>query len=198
MNSKKLTSAMSIALTALFVAFGPVLYYAYISVMTLLSGGGIPTDTMVLIFNLICPLLMSLAMIVLFVLCFIGAGKAKHDEHAKGLFITIAFFEIIFAAAALALSGYYIYTVFQGLTISGIMDIIELLILEIAIVCLPLLFAGIAVLISAIKVFVGNKGDRPAKQAAPAMENVQPVEQQPAQSNQTPPPFPPRPPEFGN
>ena len=195
MKSKKLVESMAVTLTAVFVALGAIAYYGYAAAMSFLSGGIGAGFSIDLIFNLACPLLVALAGFVLIILCFIGKSKANHEESSKGLFITTAVFQMIFAVAAIAESGWWIYTMCNGVAIA---DLIHLLILEISLLVCPVLFAGIAVLIAFVKTCKGNKGENMARETAPVMEDVQPQQQAQAESAPTPPPFPPKPPEFGN
>ena len=175
MKTNKLISSMAISLTTVFVALGITVYYSYVAVTVfeLLGSGTLPIELVPYLLAL--PVALSTIFIIIFGL--IGAHKAKNNPTGKGVFVTMAIFQMLALLCMLAASGIIIYLYIVAGT-----PFLEIL-LEGGLYIWPYLIGGIALFIAFVKNCSGMKAPK-------NQENV-------AQARPVPPP-PPVPPMYNN
>ena len=149
MKTNKLISSMAISLTTVFVALGITVYYSYVAigVFELLGSGTLPIELVPYLLAL--PVALSTIFIIIFGL--IGAHKAKNNPTGKGVFVTMAIFQMLALLCMLAASGIIIY-----LYIATGTPFLEIL-LEGSLYIGAYLIGGIALLIAFIKNCAGMK-----------------------------------------
>ena len=175
MKTNKLISSMAISLTTVFVALGITVYYSYVAVgvFELLGSGTLPIEFVPYLLAL--PVALSTIFIIIFGL--IGARKAKNNPTGKGVFVTMAIFQMLALLCMLAASGIIIY-----LYIAGGTPFLEIL-LEGSLYIGAYLIGGIALFIAFIKNCSGMRAPKNQGEA----EQTRPV-----------PPPPPVPPMYNN
>ena len=176
MRTNKLVASMVATLTALFVTLGFTAFNAYESVQTVMGGGigsGVPITNLLLLF---APIVIAVLVVVTIVLAIVGAVKANRNPQKKGLFVTIAVFQLLLFLLMGAYGGYYgyLYASYFG---------IQLVVYVLA----PYVVAALVLLVAFIQTCRGVKGP---KQVAAAPVEV--AEQAPRQNSPFPPPPPPR------
>ena len=157
MRSKKLVSSMAITLTAIFVALGAIFVYAYDGIKQIIKDGinSLPIPAMLLV--LLAPVIAGLC-VILIVLCLIGASKAKKEQSAKGLFVTIAIIQFLLAILMLAKAALILGELLEG--VSSFQAAITILLAFGAFWAFPFLLAGIAIFVAFIKTCKGNAKDK--------------------------------------
>ena len=156
MRSNKLVASMVATLTALFVTLGFTAFNAYESVQTVMGGGigsGVPITNLLLLF---APIVIAVLVVVTIVLAIVGAVKANRNPQKKGLFVTIAVFQLLLFLLMGAYGGYYgyLYASYFG---------IQLVIYVLA----PYVIAALVLVVAFIQTCRGLKGGKASAEPAP-------------------------------
>ena len=177
MKPSKLLSSMAISITTMFVILGWTLLMTYSVVQTL--GAGIGGFSFELVIFVILPLLIALSTIFIIIFGFVGAHKAKNNPENKGVFVTMAIFQMIALVSMLTFGGYWLYVLIQVGAYTSRLE------MEGWLYIYPTLCGGIALLVAFIKNCAGMRRKK--------VESQEPI----AQTRPVPPP-PPVPPMYNN
>ena len=175
MKTNKLISSMAISLTTVFVLLGTTIFFTYQAIGLLGSIGTVPFSFYMLA-NLL-PMLIALLTIFIIIFGFVGAHKAKNNPTKKGVFVTMAIFQVLTLLCMLFVGGYYIYF------IVGLGGGVPALLVDGCVYAVPYVLGGIALLIAFIKNCAGMKAPKEQEYVA--------------QTRPVPPP-PPVPPMYNN
>lgn len=175
MKPNKLISSMAISLTTVFILLGWTAMMTYYAILAI--SGGIGGFSFELVLYVIVPVIFAISTILIIILGLVGAHKAKNNPTGKGVFVTIAIFQMLSLLSLLTFGGYWTYFIIQA----GAYD--ALLGMEGWLYVYPTICGGIALFIAFIKNCSGMKAPK-------NQENV-------AQARPVPPP-PPVPPMYNN
>ena len=149
MKTNKLISSMAISLTTVFVLLGTTIFFTYQAIGLLGSIGTVPFSFYMLA-NLL-PMLIALLTIFIIIFGFVGAHKAKNNPTKKGVFVTMAIFQMLALLCMLFVGGYYIYF------IVGLGGGVPALLVEGCVYAVPYVLGGIALFVAFIKNCAGMK-----------------------------------------
>ena len=175
MKTNKLISSMAISLTTVFILLGWTAMMTYYAITTI--GGGIGGFSFELVLYVVVPILFAISTILIIIFGLVGAHKAKNNPTRKGVFVTVAIFQMLSLLSLLTFGGYWTYIIIQA----GAYD--ALLGMEGWLYIYPAICGGIALFIAFIKNCSGMRAPKNQGEA----EQTRPV-----------PPPPPVPPMYNN